>query len=397
MTTQAQQKNKVENAQINTQAITPVTLTPNQGSVVPNVWQQNYVQDSIGDNPTITPPTEENIHKNMFIGSGMVGLMAALATGNPAAGLVAGMWGAVAIHDHGYDLRQRSKQVNKLQAEGYSFPAILNWYKTGDNKDLDKEYNQMEQDKRADKREALQDKQFNERMDQSDRRAQESESRFERSQAGMESRFERGLEAQEKRAELAASAAQSSGFKQQAMERRQSLMKAATLDADQYRAMTRSKAAAMKAAADIAQGTPISEQQLELMGQLIDAPNASVKLSQTHHISQGAAHGMLDRAKQYLNKNIAGGGDLTDQQANELMDVINAGHAAQEQSYYEQVGAQASQITDPQEMQNFAIATGLSEDQLQRAINTYNVAEQAAKAVPFASVGDKPKATTGAW
>lgn len=161
MTTPAQQQDKVQNAQINAQALQPVTLTPNQGSVVPNVWQQNYVQDSIGDNPTITPPTESNIHKNMFIGSGMVGLMAALATGNPAAGIVAGMWGAVAIHDHGYDLRQRSKQVNKLQAEGYSFPAILDWYKTGSSKELDKERAQMEDERRADNRTINETNRFN--------------------------------------------------------------------------------------------------------------------------------------------------------------------------------------------------------------------------------------------
>lgn len=395
MTTPAQQKNKVDAAQTNIQAIQSTPVLQNQGAVVPPHYQYDYVKNSIGDNPTITPPTEENIHKNMFIGSGMVGLMAALATGNPAAGLVAGMWGAVAIHDHGYDLRQRSTYVNELQDKGYSFPAILSWYKTGDYKDLDKEYNQMEQDKRADKREALQDKQFNERMDQSDRRAQESESRFERSQAGMESRFERGLEVQEKRMERAENSASKSGFTQMAMQHRQALMNAAKQDSDQFKAMQRSQAAADKAVADAKLGSPIALQQLLLMGQLIDAPNASVKLSQLHHISEGAAHGVVDRAIQTANK-MASGEPVTKQQVDELLQVIAAGHQAQTDTYYKQVGRQAKRYKDDlsaaqsaldkdpnnadaqqrgqmasQDYEDFASAAGLNPQELDYAVRLY--------------------------
>ena len=389
MTTPAQQQNKVDNAQTNVQALQPVTLTPNQGSVVPNVWQQNYVQDSIGDNPTITPPTESNIHKNMFIGSGMVGLMAALATGNPAAGLVAGMWGAVAIHDHGYDLRQRSTYVNKLQAEGYSFPAILDWYKTGSNKELDKEHVQMEEDRRADNRTVNETNRFN--AQQETARTNHAD-QIEQERLNREQRW--SISNQAHRDGLAS--ASKSGFTQMAMQHRQALMNAAKQDSDQFKAMQRSQAAADKAVADAKLGSPIALQQLLLMGQLIDAPNASVKLSQLHHISEGAAHGIVDRAIQTANK-MASGKPVTKQQVDELLQVIAAGHQAQTDTYYKQVGRQAKRYKDDlsvaqsaldknpnnadaqqgaqmasQDYEDFASAAGLNPQELDYAVRLYD-------------------------
>ncbi|QHA89570.1 hypothetical protein [Serratia rhizosphaerae] len=167
MTTQLEQQRQLQIAQERAQAIQPVTVTPNQGSVVPAVYQRNYVQEEMDKYPQITPPTEENIKKNMWIASGMVGLMAALATGNVAGGIAAGMVAAVGVHDHGFDLRQRAQYIRRLQEDGYSYPAILAWYKTGDNKELDKEreymlqkdkfeeekdeFTQTEEDKRLDR------------------------------------------------------------------------------------------------------------------------------------------------------------------------------------------------------------------------------------------------------
>lgn len=167
MTTQLEQQRQLQIAQERARAIQPVTVTPNQGSVVPAVYQRNYVQEEMDKYPQITPPTEENIKKNMWIASGMVGLMAALATGNVAGGIAAGMVAAVGVHDHGFDLRQRGQYIRRLQEDGYSYPAILAWYKTGDNKELDKEreymlqkekfeegkdeFTQTEEDKRLDR------------------------------------------------------------------------------------------------------------------------------------------------------------------------------------------------------------------------------------------------------
>lgn len=92
---------------------------------------------------TITPPSEANITKNMWLSSFMVGLSAALASGNAAGGITAGLWAAIAVHDGGYALRQRSEHVDDLLAKGYSFPAVLKWYEDGDNKDLEAEYKEM--------------------------------------------------------------------------------------------------------------------------------------------------------------------------------------------------------------------------------------------------------------
>lgn len=92
---------------------------------------------------TITPPSEANITKNMWLGSFMVGLSAALASGNAAGGITAGLWAAIAVHDGGYALRQRAEHVDSLLSQGYSFPAVLKWYEDGDNKSLEDEYKEM--------------------------------------------------------------------------------------------------------------------------------------------------------------------------------------------------------------------------------------------------------------
>ncbi|EIO8725982.1 hypothetical protein PS195_000929 [Salmonella enterica] len=390
--TDLQQSRQTEAGQINIAATQGIQLTPNQGAVVPNVMRLQDLYEKLQAErnkiPTVNPPSDDEIRRTSWIASGVIGLLGALVSGNAAGGIAAGMVAALAIHDRGHDLRQRADLVPELHQQGYTARAILNWYETGDNKELDKEAQAREQ---LASRQASIDMQ-GAQMSQADRhfnvQQKNANDRFYSGQAAAESRFERGLEAADKRAEFAVKAQGLSGLKQEAMERRQSLMKGATLDADQFKALARSRAAAYKAISDMRLGTPISEQQLELMGQLIDAPNASVKLMQTHHISEGAAHGMIDRAEQYLNKAISGE-PLTEEQAHELLDVINAGHAAQEQAYYEQVGSQASQITDPQEWKNFAIATGLSEAQLQRALEAYNREEDRISSVPFGDVGKK--------
>lgn len=118
------------------QGAAPTALQDN-GGTVPNVYAQMDLTKQ-ATNP-INPPSTAEIHKQMWIGSFMMALMSGLASGNPAAAIVGGMWGAIGIHDYGNTLQQRAKQVPQLQKDGYSMQAILKWYEDGDNSELDKE------------------------------------------------------------------------------------------------------------------------------------------------------------------------------------------------------------------------------------------------------------------
>ncbi|RYM60177.1 hypothetical protein BSR03_17185 [Serratia proteamaculans] len=395
MTTQLEQQRQLQIAQERARAIQPVTVTPNQGSVVPAVYQRNYVQEEMDKYPQITPPTEENIKKNMWIASGMVGLMAALATGNAAGGIAAGMVAAVGVHDHGFDLRQRGQYIRRLQEDGYSYPAILAWYKTGDNKELDKEREYMlQKDKFKEEKDEFTQTEEDKRLDR------EQQARLERdrldNQMNIARMHEAGANARAvMQADATREAQSKSGLTQMNMQHRQALMNAAKMDADQFKAMTKSQAAADKAVADAKLGTPIALQQMLLMGQLIDAPNASVKLTQLHHMSEGAAHGLVDKALQTAN-NLATGKPVTDEQMQELLQVIAAGHQAQTDTYYKQVGRQASRYKDDldkakyaveqfpadagakaqlklksQDYDDFSIAAGLNPQELDYAVRLY--------------------------
>ena len=147
-TTDLQQQRQNENLKINISAVQGQSLTPNQGSVVPNVIQtQSLIEQAraaYNGIPNIKPPGEEEIQHQMWMTSGIMGMVAALVTGNAAGGIAAGMTAALAVHDHGYDLRQRGEYIMELHNKGFSTPAILNWYKTGDNKELDKEGERMQ-------------------------------------------------------------------------------------------------------------------------------------------------------------------------------------------------------------------------------------------------------------
>ncbi|HGW6103721.1 TPA: hypothetical protein ACNIQM_001849 [Citrobacter werkmanii] len=147
-TTDLQQQRQNENLKINIAATQGQSLTPSQGSVVPNVIQtQSLIEQAraaYNGIPNINPPSEEEIQHQMWMTSGIMGLVAALVTGNAAGGIAAGMTAALAVHDRGYDLRQRGEYIMELHNKGFSTPAILNWYKTGDNKELDKEGEQMQ-------------------------------------------------------------------------------------------------------------------------------------------------------------------------------------------------------------------------------------------------------------
>ncbi|EAB6414661.1 hypothetical protein D6S13_00910 [Salmonella enterica subsp. enterica] len=147
--TDLQQSRQTEAGQINIAATQGIQLTPNQGAVVPNVMQLQDLYEKLQAErnkiPTVNPPSDDEIRRTSWIASGVIGLLGALVSGNAAGGIAAGMVAALAIHDRGHDLRQRADLVPELHQQGYTARAILNWYETGDNKELDKEAQEREQ------------------------------------------------------------------------------------------------------------------------------------------------------------------------------------------------------------------------------------------------------------
>lgn len=144
--TNLQDRRQNEQAAAGVQAAVPYSI--DQAVTIPTFYQTNHAAEWLKNNPQVTPPSESEIHGKMWESSMMMGLMVALATGNVQGGLAGGMWAAVAVHDHGYALRERSTYIDQLKADGYSFPAILKWYNEGDQSELDKERQSMlERDK----------------------------------------------------------------------------------------------------------------------------------------------------------------------------------------------------------------------------------------------------------
>lgn len=178
--TDLQKQRQQDQVQTNFDAAQGYSVTPNQGSVVPNVMQTQSILESMlaakNSGPNITPPSDAEIRRTSWITSGVMGLLGAIVTGDAASGIAVGMSAALAIHDHGNDLRQRGEYINELHQKGFSGPAILKWYETGDNSALDKESQQMEamaRDEASLQMQGLkmdqQNDQFNKRMDQQDK------------------------------------------------------------------------------------------------------------------------------------------------------------------------------------------------------------------------------------
>lgn len=139
MTTELQQGIQANTAAESFQASQPTVIQPDQGSTVPTFYQSQDLIDAQKYQDGIEPPSTGEIHKQMWVGSIMMGLMAGLASGNAAAAIVGGMWGAIGIHDYGNTLQQRAEYVPRLKKDGYTMPAILKWYEDGDMAELDKE------------------------------------------------------------------------------------------------------------------------------------------------------------------------------------------------------------------------------------------------------------------
>ncbi|EAR1627570.1 hypothetical protein NJ978_000358 [Salmonella enterica] len=191
--TDLQKQRQQDQVQTNFDAAQGYSVTPNQGSVVPNVMQTQSILESMlaakNAGPNITPPSDAEIRRTSWIASGVMGLLGAIVTGNAASGIEIGMQAALALHDHGYDLRQRAEHVGELHQQGYSALAIEKWYETGDNSELDKERQNMEAMARdefnsevADRR---QDKEINAANDR-----QKNQQNFEQGMEGARERFQ---------------------------------------------------------------------------------------------------------------------------------------------------------------------------------------------------------------
>ncbi|MFU1851413.1 hypothetical protein [Citrobacter portucalensis] len=178
------------------QGAAPTALQDN-GGTVPNVYAQMDLTKQAA-NP-INPPSTTEIHKQMWIGSFMMALMSGLASGNPAAAIVGGMWGAIGIHDYGNTLQQRAKQVPQLQKDGYSMQAILKWYEDGDNSELDKERDyKLRAQEHSDSVQHQKDEMQQQKTFHDDQMAQERENR-----AAADARFYAGQRFADARAERA--------------------------------------------------------------------------------------------------------------------------------------------------------------------------------------------------
>lgn len=140
MKTELEQQLQTEDALSNVQAYQPYDLLPNQGGTIPTFYQDDKPwQEAYKSGKLVNPPSTKEINKQMWIGSFMTALIVGLTTKDAGAALAGGLLGGIAIHDHGYTLRKRAEHVPQMQKDGYSAQAIVQWYRTGDQSNLDRE------------------------------------------------------------------------------------------------------------------------------------------------------------------------------------------------------------------------------------------------------------------
>lgn len=188
-----------QNQEVETQAQAAIaTPLQNNGATIPPGYQYMDLKGRAIQNP-FQPPSTGEIHQQMWIGSFMLALMAGLASGNPAAAIVGGMWGAIGIHDYGNTLQQRAQWTDKLQKDGYSIPAIMKWYEDGDASELDKERTAMREDKRM----KMEDEHYRENKEQQERFHNDQIREQEATRAAADARFYAGQRMADARAERA--------------------------------------------------------------------------------------------------------------------------------------------------------------------------------------------------
>ncbi|ELY9612849.1 hypothetical protein ACEF96_003136 [Salmonella enterica] len=362
MTTELQQERQQQAGQANLEAIQGINITPNQGAVVPNVMQLQglleQMQSAKNSLPNINPPGEDEIRKTSWIASGVIGLLGAIVSGNAAGGIAAGMVAALAIHDRGYDLRQRADLVPELHQQGYTARAILNWYETGDNKELDKE---------AQEREQLASRQATIDMQGAQMKQQAEFHKDQIEQQGLNRSQQASIayQAHLDRMATAIGAKKSSDIVAAHQHERENYNDIANglgtgnkVNRDNWE---KAKAAYAKFESALQMGDiPVAQEQMLMMAQIIDASNLSPQLSKMHFFTTAAQHGPMDWLHQ-LALRIAHNGSVTTEEMADIRTVFEAAERAAEKNYEQSVRDTLSgyDLSDPQALQHAVSYSGL--------------------------------------
>lgn len=355
MNTQLQNNRQASIGQDNLTAAQGQDLLPNQGSTVPSVLQMQSLMEQAraaqSSLPNIQPPSEEEISHNMWMASGIMGLVAALVSGNAAGGIAAGMTAALAVHDRGYDLRQRGEYVMELHNKGYSAPAILSWYETGDNKELDKERDEMDK---------LANDEITREEREADRKQQlEMHNDTIANQWNIANMHERGANA---RAIAAGGKADIVAKHQEERENyediKDGLGSGNKVNRDNWE-KARQAYAKFESALQMSD-IPVAQEQLLMMAQIIDANNLSPQLSKMHFFTTAAQHGPMDWVKQVALK-VSHDGTLTPEEMADIKTVFEAAEGAAEKQYESSVRdtLSAYDLSEPASLRHAVSYSGL--------------------------------------
>lgn len=389
--TELDQQRADQSAQTQAQSITPINI--GSPTVDASGWKSffdkwnSYAQGI----PKVDAPSESDIRDGMWESSFVVALLAGLATGNAAAGITGGLWAAIAVHDEGYARRDRAQYVTQLYTQGISAPAIMQWYETGDTKILEQEKDRIQRE--ADHKDELemqnermkqQDDQFNKRMDMDNRRMGDMERQQER-MYGLESRrLDAALAAAQQKQSAGDVVAQHQKEREDFDLLSQGLGTGNKTNRDLWEKATTADAkfnAALKL-----RNLPVAQEQIMMMGQIIDSPNVSANLSKMKFLEQAAQTNTLDWLEQKAEK-LSHNGTLTQDEISDLDKVFSAASQAQQQQYEKSVIDTISgvDLTDPRRVAAAAAYSGLPVATIERlaAQNGYELPAGTVPVIPF--------------
>ncbi|EIP3951811.1 hypothetical protein LSB85_003678 [Salmonella enterica] len=358
--TYVQAKRQNEDLQTNINATQGYSITPNQGSNVPYIFQTQQLlenaQAAYNKIPKVNPPSEEEISHQMWMSSGLMALVFTLVTGSAEAGIAGGMSAALAVHDHGYDLRQRGEYIMELHNKGFSAPAILSWYQTGDNKELDKEADRMQ--KMADRQ-----------VDIDERQADRDQQReFHKDQVNTQWSIAKLHEAgANARAEMQALATKGATNKQEQIAQREAMNTWGGMLKTMQGNNNKENQAYQKFKGAIAQNSKLGDESAVLSYMIAEAPNVSPRLNQVHFMTDAARNGVLDWAQQALTK-ASQGGLLTPAERHDLTVIIDNVHQAQDDAYKQAVagGLSGIDLNDPEEARKAVFYTNMTIPELRK-------------------------------
>lgn len=345
--TDLQKQRQQDQVQTNFDAAQGYSVTPNQGSVVPNVMQTQSILESMlaakNSGPNITPPSDAEIRRTSWIASGVMGLLGAIVTGNAASGIAVGMSAALALHDHGNDLRQRGEYINELHQKGFSGPAILKWYETGDNSELDKESQRME----AMAHDTFNAQEADARQVVNNREADKRETRREEFQDRQQ---ERMIGAQDRWHADSANMSRITGNKQEQIAQREAENAWGTMLRQMQNNNNKENQAYQKFKGAIAAGSKLGDESAVLSTMIGENPNAMARLNQVHFFTSAAASSPLDWAQQKITQ-LAQGGLLTPHERHDLTVIMDNIHDAQDEAYNQAIagGLSSVDLSDPQQ------------------------------------------------